>query len=339
MTDSIPPYARFFPKGQRVQLLLPTREGTPFIEWAVVFTLLDDLLELRLSRDKLPTGISLGLGVTLDLKIIRDGTMYACRVLVVGEPERELLRVRLVGDVIISDLREYFRIDAYLPVRYVIPDTTDTEALQQQWTSRRDRAAASKDQSTIFFSGSFSSTDSSGTLKPWAQPHPVAANISGGGLKVNIPDPLPQGAYLFIELFLPVAPPHIVETVGRVIQSERLLTPDDAAPIYQTAISFLFIDERDRDAIINYITTEQIRRLRAMQRTEPTIPPATSPRLSTFRSSARRCAAGLIIIILLVLLTRYFYQYSQGHEQNEIASIFEGGIKKYLEQLRHRPAP
>ncbi len=338
MTDSIPPYARYFPKGQRVQLLLPTREGTPFIEWAVVFALLDDLLELRLSRDKLPTGISLDLGVTVELKIIRDGTVYACRVLVVGEPERELLHVRLVGDVIISDLREYFRIDAYLPVRYVVPDTTDTEALQQQWISRRDRAAASKDQSATFFTGTFSATDSGGSIKPWAQPHPIAANISGGGIKVNIPDPLPHGAYLFIELFLPVAPPHVVETVGKVIQSERLLTPDDAAPIYQTAISFLFIDERDRDAIINYITTEQIRRLRAMQRTEPTVPPDTA-QLPTFRTSVKRYAAGLMIIILLVLLTRYFYHYSQGHEQHEIAAIFEGGIKKYLEQLRHRPTP
>jgi len=337
MTDSIPPYARYFPKGQRVQLLLPTREGTPFIEWAVVFALQDDLLELRLSRDRLPTGISLDLGVTVELKIIRDGTVYACRVLVVGEPERELLRVRLVGDVIISDLREYFRIDAYLPVRYVVPDTTDTETLQQQWISRRDRAAASKDQSATFFTGT-SSTDSGGTIKPWAQPHPIAANISGGGIKVNIPDPLPQGAYLFIELFLPVAPPHVVETVGKVIQSERLLMPDDAAPIFQTAISFLFIDERDRDAIINYITTEQIRRLRAMQRTEPTVLPDTA-QLPTFRTSVKRYAAGLIIIILLVLLTRYFYHYSQGHEQHEIASIFEGGIKKYLEQLRQRRAP
>jgi hypothetical protein len=76
-----------------------------------------------------------------------------------------------------------------------------------------------------------------------------------------------------------------------------------------------------------------------MQRTEPEKPPATSPQLSTFRSSAKRCAAALIIIILLVLLTRYFYQYSQWHEQNEIATIFEGGIKRYLEQLRQRPAP
>ncbi|TWJ19840.1 PilZ-like domain-containing protein [Geobacter argillaceus] len=338
MTDSIPPYARFFPKGQRVQLLLPTPEGTPFIEWAVVFTLLDDLLELRLSRDRLPTGISLGLGVTVELKIVRDGTVYACRVLVVGELDRELLSVRLVGDVIISDLREYFRIDAYLPVRYVIPDTTDTEALQEQWINRRDRIAASKDQSAIFFSDTFPSRDSGGTIQPWAQPHPIAANISGGGIKVNIPDPLPKDTYLFIELFLPLVPPHVVETVGKVIQSEKLLMPDDAAPIYQTAITFVFVDERDRDAIINYITTEQIRRLRAMQRTEPTVPPAT-PKRSTFRTVAKRCAAGLIIIILLVVLTRYFYHYNQGHEKSEIATIFEGGIKKYLEQLRQHPAP
>ena len=338
MTDSIPPYARYFPKGQRVQLLLPTRDGTPFVEWAVVFALLDDLLELRLSRDRLPTGVSLPLGSTLELKIVRDGTMYACRVLVVGEPERELLSVRLVGDVIISDLREYFRIDAYLPVRYVIPDTTDIDTLTRQWASRCDRVAASKDQSALFFSGNLPSTDTNGSIKPWAQPHPIAANISGGGIKIIIPDPLPQGAMLFVELFLPVAVPHIVETVGKVIQSERLLTPDDASPAYQTAITFLTIDERDRDAIINYITSEQIRRLRAMQRTEPYTAPETTQR-PDFGTVARRCAAGLIYLLLIALLMRFFYQYSQGHEKHEIATIFEGGIKKYLEQLRHPPTP
>lgn len=338
MTDSIPPYARYFPKGQRVQLLLPTLSGTPFIEWASVFALLDDLLELRLSRDRLPSGVSLTLGTTLELKIIRDGTMYASRVLVVGEPDRELLSVRLVGDVIISDLREYFRIDAYLPVRYVLPDTTDIDALTRQWTSRRDSAAASKDQSAFFFSGNPPSTDVSVSIKPWSQPHPIAANISGGGIKINIPDPLPQGALLFVELFLPAAVPHVVETVGKVIQSERLLTPDDSSPVYQTAITFLQIDERDRDAIINYITFEQIRRLRAMQRTEPATAPEVRQPLG-FGTLARRCASGLICILLLALLVRFFYHYSQGHEQHEIAAIFEGGIKKYLEQFRHPSAP
>lgn len=338
MTDTIPHYALYLPKGQRVQLLIPRRETTPFSEWAVVFSLLDDLLELRLSRDRLPTGVSLDLGVTVELRIIRDGTVYSCRVLVVDEPERDFLRVRLVGDVLNSDLREYFRIDAYLPVRYAIPTTNDEDLLYSQWTGRRDTAASSDNQSSTFLTGTFAPGSADAESQPWAQRHPVAANISGGGIKINLPDPLPKDAFLFIELFLPVAPSHVVETVGKVITSEKLMMPDEAPPLYQTSVTFLFIDERDRDALINYITTEQIRRLRAMQRTEAAVAPP-APEHPTLKTFARRGLALLVILLIAGLLTRYFYNYSQGHEKNEIASIFEGGIKQYIEKLRLGTAP
>lgn len=338
MTDTIPHYSLYLPKGQRVQLLIPRRETTPFTEWAVVFSLLDDLLELRLSRDRLPTSVSLELGITVELRIIREGTVYSCRVLVVDEPEREFLTVRLVGDMLNCDLREYFRIDAYLPVRYAVPASSDEDLLQRQWAARRDSAARSDNQSATFLTGALAAGNNGAEAQPWAQAHPVAANISGGGIKVNLPEPLPKDAYLIIELFLPGAPAHVIETVGKVVASEKLMMPDDAPPLYQTSATFLYIEERDRDALINYITGEQIRRLRAMQRTEPaTAAPPPQPR--TLNALVRHGIAVLFVLLVAFILTRYFYNYSQGHEKNEIASIFEGGIKQYIEKLRLGTAP
>src|SRR5690349_14193247 len=107
-------YGKFFPTNHRVQVGIPRLDGTVFPEWGTVISLYDDLVTLRLSREQLPENAILAMGGELELRVEWEGAFYACQALIVEDYNNSTLPMRLLGEMSIKDLREYYRMDVFL---------------------------------------------------------------------------------------------------------------------------------------------------------------------------------------------------------------------------------
>jgi len=87
-------------------------------------------------------------------------------------------------------------------------------------------------------------------------------NLSGGGLRLTIPERLEAGDKVELQITLPFFPPSTLLAVARVVRVTP--TPADAAePGYETAFEFDEIHEEDREKIIQYVFCRQRQILRS----------------------------------------------------------------------------
>ena len=92
---------------------------------------------------------------------------------------------------------------------------------------------------------------------PLAHSINTPVNISGGGLRVPVTEPLRDGTEIGLEIILDAPDPRVVECVARVVR-----TYDGGPTGRQVALSFVDLEEEDQDAIVAYCLAEQRKQLR-----------------------------------------------------------------------------
>ena len=110
---------------------------------------------------------------------------------------------------------------------------------------------------------------------------------------------------------------------------------------YNTGLQFVFIDERDRDAIVNHISNVQLKRIRQLREQfifrdglPAVVEEQEEPSLLSWAGLGRWLGFTLIFLTITIIIFNYFRHYAKDHPKNEIEEIFEGGIRKYLEQFK-----
>ena len=329
MNSQYSEYAKYFNAGQRVRVSIPTGEGKAFHEWAELSSLAEDLVQLQLSRDALPAGARLSVGTTLELRTGSSGTGYRCRSIIVDVGAEKKLLLRLIGEVILDELREYFRIDVYLPLLLSFPQTNDPATIKEQWITRRANVGIQQKTSE----NHLHEVDQGQCQEhPWHDvPTPKAANISGGGLKVTIPEKLPEDSFVNLTVYLPLQPSVLLEMVGQVIATTPVFSGSETH--YSTAFRFFYIDERDRDRIIQYITTEQLSQLRHYRKGGQ----SDEVDNTLFRRGKKTllAVAGILVFCLFTIwLVSWFSCYHRQQPKSEVHRIFEKGLRDYLDRFR-----
>lgn len=92
---------------------------------------------------------------------------------------------------------------------------------------------------------------------PSAKSIQTPVNISGGGLRVPVDEPLKDGAEIGLELIIDGPEPRVVECVAQVVR-----TYDTGPTGKQVAMSFVDMEDEDQDAIVAYCLAEQRKQLR-----------------------------------------------------------------------------
>jgi hypothetical protein len=357
-------YARFFPVGKKVGVGIPLANAGIFKDWAIIHEIDEDLVSLQLSRDVLPVEVSLHYGQILELRGGSEGSGYSCRAIVVSEGDARELLLRLIGEIVSDELREFYRIDAFLPIKYFVSHEQNIDRLHKQWDERRARRhqleIERKDQrwtGALLPEGAelprerlhdVSATDNSGSipdlgpdeddLASWDTIIPLAANISGGGLRIITHQGFENGEYTLLEIFVP-SPQRVIDVIGRVVFANRNYAAGNDREYFNTGVQFVYIDERDRDAIVNYISTIQLKRIRqlrerylfrgALENDEQFYPAG----MSGIRRRVVRTIMFLLFVLIFSLLGSYFWYYAHEHPKGEIQRTFEDGIKKYRQQM------
>ena len=210
-------YLKYFNIKKRVNVNISFDDGCFFNEWGEVRSFRGrDQIEIVFSSDLPPEGVRLGIGTALELRAIVDETRYSCHGIVVGSDSPRFFTIRLIGDVITDDPREFYRINAFLPLTYRVEPVGNPRNAESERPS---------------------------------PPTPIAANISGGGLRSWFPEKLEKDRLVELLLYIPLpnSGTRSIPVVGKVVhvRPEPLGTP--TRPLWDTAIHFQKIDEHDRD--------------------------------------------------------------------------------------------
>ena len=204
-------YATIFPSEQRVRVDSFFVGSRTVHEWGSVVSLDGSQLTVRVD---LPEEGEVTFSSTNRHISIRTGLnnqAYLCRAEVLAFSE-ELLILELTGEIVLDEMREYFRLDTSLPL-YL----TDTEGTPDRSVSE-------------------------------------VLNISGGGCRVRVKQPLAAGDQVLVALTLHAPHPQTISLMARVIYCSP-----DLSSAYTAGLSYAEINERHRDAIIGYINREQMR--------------------------------------------------------------------------------
>ena len=224
-------YTDYFHLGQRARVEMSLKGDGVFNDGAIVTAIGDGQIGLRLSRDKLPEGVLLHSEAPLVVRVGASGNGYSCRGVVLDEPFGEDLRVSFIGQVMSEDLREYFRLNADIPV-------------------------------TLFNVTAGSAEESgSGGLRIASEGRlPRIVNISGGGLRTETEMAMSFDDIIYATFHLPLPEPKVVPVVTQVVHSEVIERADGTC--VSAGLRYMHINERDRDAVVRYVCNEEIRRIR-----------------------------------------------------------------------------
>lgn len=371
-------YSQHFPAGMKVNVGIPVPGGSVFHDWAIISDIDEDLLELQLSRDVLPDGVLLSIGTILDIRGGKDNNGYSCRGIIVTEGWQREILLRLIGEIVSDELREFYRIDAFLPIKYFISAHTSENSLRQDWIAKREARALAElehrqnqtkpwqrlmlpqheerlPQEELEMPSSFldetdleleQEPDDTATDHSWDDVIPLAANISGGGLRILLHHQFQVDDLVVLEIFVPTEPhPRIVDAVGRIVQctQNHAATKQLQRASFNTSMEFLFIDERDQDCIVKHISNVQLKRIRQL-REQYLGRDAKSDQYELSAAELRRATIvrallALFVITVLSGLVVYFKHYVENRPKGEIELIFEKGFFEYLRKTGRQPPP
>ena len=372
-------YLEYFPVGLKVNVGIPVPGGETFHDWAIIHTIDEDLISLQLSRDTLPAGVKLKVGTILDIRTGNEVEGYSCRAIIVTEGYHREVLLRLIGEIVSSELREFYRIDAFLPIKYFISTEQSEVRLKAAWKEKREaRITAEKERkqqekkpwerlrqapdteelpSEEFGEEGLWDDTGEGQEQPdqsindirdhsWDDVIPLAANISGGGVRMLLHHKFENDTLVPIEIYLPSEPePQVIDAVCVVAFANEnyAASKQFSRTSYNTGLKFKFVDERDRDAIVSYISNVQLKRIRQM-REQYLFRSGLNPQKAEITQEQRLkliVKTGLLITIVifaLIGLTIYFKNYAENRPKNEIELIFDKGFSEYLKKIGKNPS-
>jgi hypothetical protein len=248
----------------------------------------------------------------------------------------------LISEVLIYERRNFFRIATYLPMAWQSCKSLTGRETRLQWEEAR-----------LFRAWLWSEINEAvPVLKPFTQDQlskfqamressnvkfqPVAANVSGNGIRLKLPQLFNAGDRIAMQFFIPFAKPNIVEIVAEVVWTAPVISSSSVEPYFYTGMQYYFMDERDRESIIRFISLEQLQQIQqsngAQIRPLPEDSALSKDEVTKLR--LKRLVKTLIVIALLAaaaswLIPELIDYYSGRSERNQIEQTFEKGIKQY----------
>ncbi len=193
-----------------------------------------------------------------------------------------------------QEKREFVRVEAYLPIKYRVIDEGEYETARQECLvtrpeppeglasaplngfdleelTRQDWSLPNTESMDPLMARALNSIDRKLNLllrllietnfPDVGQEPPVGVNLSGGGLRMVIPEQLVTGQKVLVELTLPTMPPAAITSIAAVVRVVPAPAQEEANR-YETALKFIDIHEDDREKIIRYVFKRQRHQIR-----------------------------------------------------------------------------
>jgi len=254
MAKNTVPYGKYFRISQQIRLLIHFRENKHLDINAEISSITGDFVLLEILGDGIPEKELAGKkGSRVSFSGISETGICKCNALLEQTSGPKQISLRLVGDVDEQQRREYFRLDVFLPLLYIIPEQQHNKAVTDMWRARRENTL-SLPAPKMFPSGS------GYCVIEWQENEdilPQSINLSGGGFRFRNHQFAAPGTRMLVDLFLPVAPTRVISTLAEVIRCNEIALRLEKGTCFSTAMRFLEIDENDRETLISFLFMEQ----------------------------------------------------------------------------------
>jgi len=322
MTEDILKYADVFSTGMRLEVELPLSEEKQFRDDAKIVFIHQDLLVLQLTREMFPESVILETGTEIHLRAGQKGKGYRCRAILLSRDSRSRFKIRLIGEMLPFNDREYFRIDVFIPLSY------RPHSDHGRWTTTEpEPESCFRDDHTKVGQAEICATQK--------QPLPVAANLSGAGVRINIPERFEIDQLLDLKLYLPFGGASTMSLVGQVVHVIELNRAGDPHPLFGTALHFVSLDDSHRETLIGFIQRmqlKQIRRLRELSVPQGEQAGAGEVKPLVSRRTLLRILWAILLTLLFASTILYLDNYRRNKTKGEIERTFEEQIQKIIER-------
>jgi len=280
--------------GKKVEVDIPLSTTKIFSDWAIIDESDGNLVSLQLSRDVLPDGAILRVGQALTIRSEYDCQLHSSRCFIVSIGHEQRLLLRLSSGSFAGEMREYFRVDAFLPIKYQSLNDQNPDNVRKHWEEKRkwrqkdirERETRRLEAKRIriqeeeriralhLLNGSFTiepaeiSQDKEQEAPQFNQyadllttAKTTAVTISGGGMKISTNQSFDPDELIMLEIFVPSAN-IIVDVVARVVFASRDHVSDEGPDRFNVGMQFVFIDEAGRLAINTHIGSMQLKQIR-----------------------------------------------------------------------------
>jgi Family of unknown function (DUF5634) N-terminal domain/PilZ domain len=257
-------FEKFFRIGQPVKVGIHLAENLMLEEHAVIRGMEGDRMKLELWGSSLADRGGAETGAVVTVVADAGYSIYRCTAALEKETTGRTLSLVVSGGIREKQLREYFRFDLCLPVAYSIPENqTLTSVISECRMNRiRQRDIPPPVMEPCRDGFKVVRWDDLNDLLP------ERINLSGGGLRLRMPDYTEPGTLVQVNLFLPLVPPRVICEVAEVLRCNEMMLLWSKGNSYSTAMRFHCIDEKDRETIISHIFMEQRRSLQVMKAIE-----------------------------------------------------------------------
>jgi len=259
MTKKKIDYAQYFKKGQQVKLAIISSGRMSREINGEVADVAGDTARIEILGEGIPEALSAKKpGTRLSLAGWSGWGFYQTDIIVEDFVSAKEIAVSFIGGIEEKQRREYFRLDVSLPVRMVHPEVQSPVGIRAQWT-----AACKKSLSAPPPRMAPAGRSHKVMLPGGHDIQPQNINLSGGGIRLRTPAAIGLGNLVHVELYLPLAPPRMINTVAEVLRCNELTLRVEKESVFIAALKFTHIDEQDREAIIAYLFAEQRLQLKA----------------------------------------------------------------------------
>lgn len=330
-------YQELFIPGQRVGIgiFLPDKEI--FRDWGIIEQFDGDFLAVRITRKQLPEGAVLETGSTIMVRAGKDGEGYSCTAIVIGNVAEELVPLRLTGELVTDNQREFFRVDVFLPLTFVRCPEPNIEEVGKRWEEmERKRKYHERWEESIDAEVRAQAAANLALLPPEliGEPRPIAANISGNGLKIRTSDSFQPGDLLELKLYIPAPQRHVVELIAEVVHATPLPQDEGDAPQYSTAMRYKFINRQDQDKIIAFTRQEEREQIQLMgsRHLVEAGEEVLTPR-QWFFHIVRQVIGTLVTLYIIWYVSMTLVNYQKYGPRNYIQKTFDQQIMQYVRKL------
>ncbi len=263
-------YRNYFRLGEMGTLKISTDNGG-FYDFPVINVQMHDAsVEVVLVSDELPAEMH-GKEIAATLSVITGHLICDAPVIIGRNSFEQTLFLRFNGEALVRIKRNYIRTDVLIPFIYTEHGKNTAKATRAVQACR-DTAAF-----TLFTPIPYGESFKVANWQDTPELLPTRVNLGGGGVRFASVEPFQRGWCLGLQMFLDWPTPKVIHAVLTVTRSKPFeQTPEDRAfynwaklrlksqTISITAGQYEYIDDDDRQFVINYIKEMQSREQAAL---------------------------------------------------------------------------
>jgi hypothetical protein len=257
-------YEKYFAAGQQAKIVVKLGKER-FLDRNAEITSVDrEHVVLEILGDGLPEKeMAKEAGARVAFSAASGWGLFRCNAFIERVITSKELYIRLDGDVIEQQRREYFRLDVDVPLLYTVPEDQHSVSVTATWNEKRMKYLSREPVMSPYGNGY--------KVIKWLGGDdllPQSINLSGGGLRIKTKEYIGPVTMVLVDIFLPLAPTRIIAAVAEAVRCKEIQLNWEKGTSFNTAFKFVKIDEKDRETIITYVFGEQRNQLQAMRQSK-----------------------------------------------------------------------